>query len=270
MTTRASLFIFCLEMIAISGFASDHKVEGNGNLITKEIKIGDYDEITLVSSADFEYEQSDKAPYLSITLDENLFEYLIAKVEGKNLRIYPKSIHKDRDNGQSYQLRPTTFKIKSNSKELKELNTVGSGSFVISKPIKINKTEINMAGSGSVTFKGLVEGYKLECNMAGSGEISAQKLQLDNLSCNLASSGEINISGTVDRASFNVAGSGEIKADGCKVRKVECSIASSGEIHVYASEYLDASVVGSGEIHYKGNPEVSKSIIGSGSIRKAD
>ena len=42
---------------------------GTGN---REIKISDYDEITFVGSADFEYEQSDKAPYLSVTIDENL------------------------------------------------------------------------------------------------------------------------------------------------------------------------------------------------------
>ncbi|MFS6555277.1 hypothetical protein VPJ68_07305, partial [Parabacteroides distasonis] len=41
-------------------------------------------------------------------------------------------------------LRPTVYKIKSNSKELKELNTVGSGSFIISKPTKVNRMEINM------------------------------------------------------------------------------------------------------------------------------
>lgn len=270
MTTRVSLFIFCLQMIAVCGFASDNKVDGNGNPLTKEFKISDYDEITLVGSADFEYEQSDKAPFLSITIDENLFSYLVVKVEGRTLKIYPKSIHENSNNGQSYELQSTVFKIRSNSKELKELNTVGSGSFIVNKPMKINKTEINMAGSGSVEFKGLVEGYKLECNMAGSGEISAKNLKLDGLSCNLASSGEINVNGTVDRASFSVAGSGEINAYGCKARKAECSVASSGEISVYAIESLDASVVGSGEIHYKGNPEISKSIMGSGSIHKAN
>lgn len=257
-------------MIAVSGFASGNKIDGNGNSITKEIKISDYDEITLVGTADFEYEQSDKAPYLSITLDENLFDYLIAKVEGKTLKIYPKPTKKGHDNGQSYDLQPTVFKIKSNSRELKELNTVGSGSFIVSKPMKINNTEVNMAGSGSVEFNALVEGNKMEFNLAGSGEISAKNLKLNGLSCSLASSGEISVGGTVDRVSYSVAGSGEIKAYGCKARKAECNVAGSGEAFVYADETLDANVAGSGEIHYKGNPEVSKSIMGSGSINKAN
>ena len=267
MKTRVSLFIFCIQMVAVCGFAADKRIDGNGNPETREIKISDYDEITLVGSADFEYEQSDKAPYLSVTIDENLFDYLVTEVEGGTLKIYPKSIKKGFNNN-SYDLRPTVYKIKSNSKELKELNTVGSGSFIISKPTKVNRMEINMAGSGNVELRGPVKGYKLECNMAGSGNIIAKDIQLDNLSCSLASSGEIEVIGTVDRASFNVAGSGEIKAFDCQARKAECNIASSGEISVYATQILDANIVGSGEIHYKGDPEISKSIMGSGSINK--
>ena len=196
----------------------------------------------------------------------------MTEVEGGTLKIYPKSIKKGFNNN-SYDLRPTVYKIKSNSKELKELNTVGSGSFIISKPTKVNRMEINMAGSGNVELRGPVKGYKLECNMAGSGNIIAKDIQLDNLSCSLASSGEIEVIGTVDRASFNVAGSGEIKAFDCQARKAECNIASSGEISVYATQILDANIVGSGEIHYKGDPEISKSIMGSGfpfpSIRRS-
>mgnify|MGYP000310587861 len=56
MKTRVSLFIFCIQMIAVCGFAADKRIDGNGNPETREIKISDYDEITFVGSADFEYE----------------------------------------------------------------------------------------------------------------------------------------------------------------------------------------------------------------------
>ena len=53
MKTRVSLFIFCIQMIAVCGFAADRRIDGNGNPETREIKISDYDEITfapLISS----------------------------------------------------------------------------------------------------------------------------------------------------------------------------------------------------------------------------
>ena len=99
MKTRVSLFIFCIQMIAVCGFAADRRIDGNGNPETREIKISDYDEITfcwsrLISSMNSRI----KAPYLSVTIDENLFDYLVTEVEGGTLKIYPKSIKKGFNN----------------------------------------------------------------------------------------------------------------------------------------------------------------------------
>ena len=49
MKTRVSLFIFCIQMIAVCGFAADRRIDGNGNPETREIKISDYD-APLISS----------------------------------------------------------------------------------------------------------------------------------------------------------------------------------------------------------------------------
>ena len=43
MKTRVSLFIFCIQMVAVCGFAADKRIDGNGNPETREIKISDYD-----------------------------------------------------------------------------------------------------------------------------------------------------------------------------------------------------------------------------------
>ena len=73
MKTKVSLLIACL-LITLTGFAfTNEKVEGNGNIITKEISISDYNEISTVGVMEFVYEQSDAAPYLKIMIDENLF-----------------------------------------------------------------------------------------------------------------------------------------------------------------------------------------------------
>lgn len=89
MKTKVSLLIACL-LITLTGFAfTNEKVEGNGNIITKEISISDYNEISTVGVMEFVYEQSDAAPYLKIMIDENLFPLLKAQVDGKELIIGP-------------------------------------------------------------------------------------------------------------------------------------------------------------------------------------
>lgn len=269
MKTRVALFLFVLQMIAISGYASGNRIDGNGHIVTREFPISDYDGISFVGWGDFEYEQSNKAPFLSITIDENLLEYLDVKVEGKTLKIEPKKSTSMLSRN-SYNLNPTSFKIRSNSRKLQELNVVGSGDFTMNKPIAIEQLEINKAGSGNILFNGKMTGRKLECKVAGSGTIVVADLHLESLKCSLAGSGEARVKGKVDRAEYSVAGSGKLDAYDCIARKADCSTAGSGRIHAYAEEYLEASIAGSGQVYYKGNPEVSKSIMGSGSVRKAN
>lgn len=249
MKTKVSLLIACL-LITLTGFAfTNEKVEGNGNIITKEISISDYNEISTVGVMEFVYEQSDAAPYLKIMIDENLFPLLKAQVDGKELIIGPKKIKENSRNGNSYNLQPTKFKVITNSREIKELNVVSSGDFIIASPINIGKLEINLASSGSVV---------------------ASNIDLAGIECSLAGSGYIQIAGKADRAEYNLAASGNIKAYECVTGKTECNIAGSGNIQTHTRNQLEANIVGSGNVYYKGNPTTSKSIIGSGKLKSAN
>lgn len=270
MKTKVSLLMACL-LTVFSGFAGTTKtVKGNGNVITKEISISDYNEISTVGVQEFVYEQSDAAPYLKVTIDENLLSLLKIQVDGKELKVEPKKINETSRHGNAYQLDPTTFKVVTNSRELKELNVVSSGDFIISGPININKLEINMAGSGNILLKKRTTGNKLEINLASSGCVIASDIHLKDIECSLAGSGLIQVEGSSEQAEYNLAASGNIKANDCISEKTECNIVGSGSIHAYAKDRLEANIVGSGNVYYKGDPIISKSILGSGKLKKAN
>lgn len=265
MKTTTFLLLLCLWLTTTVCMANSRHIQGNGKVVTTTIPITAYDEISLAGSLEFEYVQSDAVPYLELTIDENLISYVVAEVKGHTLHIYPKQEEQGR---QSYQLRPTRFKVKSNSKTLRDCSLAGSAILSVVSPLKIEKLEASVAGSGEIHFEKKLSGRKAAFSVAGSGEITAADLQTDNLECSVAGSGEINLNGEVARVSYSVAGSGELHGFGCKAKNAECSVAGSGTIEVYAVDQLDASVASSGEIRYRGNPSLSKSIVGSGSIQK--
>lgn len=270
MKTKVFLFLTCLLIAWTGSVATAKTVDGNGNVITKEISISDYNEISAAGVWEFVYEQSDAAPYLKITIDENLFPLLQAEVDGKELKIGPKRVNGNRLTGNTYNLNPTAFKVVTNSREIKELNVASSGNFIIAGPIDINKLEVNMAGSGKVLIEKRVKGNKLEINMAGSGDVIASDVDLSSAECSMAGSGFIQLGGKADRAEYNQAGSGGIKAFDCFVTKAECNISGSGTVQANAREHIEANIVGSGKVYYKGDPTTSKSIIGSGKLKKVD
>lgn len=207
MKTKVSLLIACL-LTTLTGFAfTNEKVEGNGNIITQEISISDYNEISTVGVMEFVYEQSDAAPYLKIMIDENLFPLLKAQVDGKELIIGPKKIKENSRNGNSYNLQPTKFKVITNSREIKELNVVSSGDFIIASPINIGKLEINMAGSGYIQIAGKAD--RAEYNLAASGSIKAYECVTGKTECNIAGSGNIQTH-TRNQLEANIVGSGNV------------------------------------------------------------
>lgn len=152
MKTRVFFFMTCIWLLATNGFAQN-TIKGDGNIITKEISISDYDEISYVGKVNIEYEQSNASPFFKITIDENILSHLDIKVKGKTLIIQPKD-EKKSFNGKSYglNLQPTVCEIKTNSRELKEISAVGGGEFVAKSPLKTDKLDISVAGSSTINF----------------------------------------------------------------------------------------------------------------------
>ena len=152
MKTRAFFFMVCIWLLATNGFAQN-TIKGDGNIITKEISISDYDEISYVGKVNIEYEQSNASPFFKITIDENILPHFEIKVKGKTLIIQPKDERKY-FNGNSYglNLQPTVCEIKTNSRELKEISAVGGGEFVAKSPLKVDKLDISIAGSSTINF----------------------------------------------------------------------------------------------------------------------
>ena len=120
MKTKAFFFMVCIWLLTTNGFAQN-TIKGDGNIITKEISISDYDEISYVGKVNIKYEQSNASPFFKITIDENILPHLDIKIKGKTLIIQPKN-EKKYFNGNSYglNLQPTVCEIKTSSRELKE------------------------------------------------------------------------------------------------------------------------------------------------------
>lgn len=278
MKTRLSILFACMLLTATCGFAKSKIIEGNGKLVTKEISIKDYDEISALGEATIEYEQSSASPYLKVTVDENILPYLKIKMKGKTLDIgfsekFNNETTEETDrNGNTNrfgaQLQPTRYIIKTNSQNLKDISLVANCHLIVNSQFKAERISGSIAGGGTIDFSQSTDIYKGNFSVAGSGTIYLRKFKATSLECSVAGSGNIQLNGKADRAEFSVAGGGDIEGYSCEVRKAECSVAGGGNIQVYATDQLDASIAAGGKIRYKGDPTVSKSTVSGGSIKK--
>lgn len=216
-------------------------IKGNGNIVKKELVVTDYDKVKINGSQSFIYEQKTQdAAKLFVEIDENLAEYVKAKVSGGKLEIYLDGVN-------SYSL--TKFVVSSNSKNLSEVSVSGSGKFISDGQIKADDVMLKVSGSGKINLNKLVVG---------------------SVTSSVSGSGNVTLKGMAQSSNLSVSGSGSIDVYELSQSESTCSVSGSGRIKTTAKDKLKLSVSGSGEIEYAGNAHVEQSKSGSGKIVKLD
>ncbi len=252
------------------------KVKGNGNVITKEIPVSEYDKLDLggdvsVSkngpwggkNADgpiFKYTHG-KAATLTITMDENLFEYLKVKSDGGELSIRTRN---------NTRIRPTRCVIESGSENLESLRVSGSMDFESQNAIEEESLDIKVSGGGDISFPEKVTTRSCRFTISGGGDLDCGQLDCGELACKVSGGGDARLRGKADKADYTISGGGDLNAYGIDVRVLECSVSGGGDARVRASETMKLSASGGGDLYYKGPAKVSKSKSGAGDIHDAN
>lgn len=246
MKTKTLITTLCLAFFLTTASVNaqwwgSEKVKGNGNMVTKERKTGDYDAISVAGSFDVEL-VSGREGNITISAEENLIKHIETEVKGDVIKI---RIEK------GYSLRPSRGKkilITVPFKDISKVSLAGSGDvFTKNSSIKANSFKASLAGSGDIVLD--VDATTVEGSLAGSGDIS--------------------LKGSATDFECRVAGSGDIHAYDLKARNVEVSISGSGDVQVHCDGSLKGRISGSGGIKYKGSPDKEDTkVSGSGSISK--
>ena len=212
------------------------KVIGNGNQITIERTVQDYEDINVAGAFDIELVKG-KEGDLSILIDENLQDYLVTKLKGETLYIRWK---------REYKVRPKhTVQIQIPFKEI---------------------DGVSLVGSGSISNKDIINSPNFEIDLAGSGTINLH-LETNDTDCSMAGSGSVILKGNSNDFVCSKAGSGDLQSYDFTCNRIAISSAGSGSAEVFVTDTLQAQTAGSGSIHYKGDPKHdSLRVAGSGRI----
>jgi len=215
-----------------------NKVNGNGDVVTKNRTTNDYDQIKVSGSLDVVLVSGTEGK-LTIKAESNLIKHIKTEVDNDVLKLYTEK---------GFYLRP------SRGKKL-----------LITVPFKdLNK--VTLSGSGDIVGKDVIKATAFKTGVSGSGDVTLQ-VNSKNAEGFVTGSGDLVLTGSSDNFECSLTGSGDIEAFGLSANEVDASVTGSGDIQVTASESIRARVTGSGDIDYKGNPEIEdKKVSGSGDI----
>ena len=242
-------------------------IKASKNYVTKDIRVSDFEKISLAGGQNVIYTQKPGAPKVEVYTSDNIIEVLDIRVKDNTLIIgFKKGVNVSYDK----------LDVRVNSQDLSGVSVAGSGDFTFTNGLKTsNDLSLSVAGSGdikgqnlscndmkvSIAGSGDINTESIQCNnlktsIAGSGDMGIKKITAANVEASIAGSGTIVLSGTSQEASYSIAGSGDLFADGLESKRVSSSISGSGDIKCFATDFLKVRTSGSGSVGYKGNPEL--------------
>lgn len=216
-------------------------IEGEGDLVTEDRILKEFEIIVLRCSADLIIHQNkiSNSCKATVSAQENLLPYIHSNVEGSKLVIDVE--------GCITSNKRIEIEIASNA--LSKIYNDGSGTISSSNILKNDELKIILDGSGDVNVRS--KGESLECNLNGSGDII--------------------IDGSFNSLDLELDGAGDFEGDQLEVNSAEIHSDGSGSTTVQVKDKLNVHLDGSGDVKYYGSPVLEDMIDdGSGSIKSMD
>lgn len=234
--TLATLLLCSIVVTAQWG----RRIKGNGNEVTIERSVGEYDVVAVAGWFDVELVSGNEGA-LKLRGESNLLKYIKTEVkEGGKLVI---KVEK------GVNLKPSSW---------------NSGIY-ITVPVE-DISAVSLSGSGDVVSNTTLKADRFKASIAGSGDVELDVVA-EELSAQLSGSGDIVLEGSARDFDVQVSGSGDVKAYDLEADNVTAQVSGSADIKVTANQMLKARVSGSGDISYKGNPgKIDTKVSGSGDI----
>jgi len=253
-------WLIVLIALCITTVSAGERIKGNGNIITKTIPVDEFTDLRLgeriqsrsigfdffkrskKSFPIFNYSQTSGNSSLTITTDENLFDYIdIEQTDGK-IRI--------KAQGDNLEVNPTKLVIEGKSKQLQKVNISGTMNFIVE----------NLLDVPDVSF-----------SISGVGDIKISEIVCDHLRCDISGVGNIYLDGKVKAAEYYVSGVGKVKAYDCEVDDLKCDMSGVGNMEVLALKNISSNTSGVGSVKYRGDAVVSNSVAsGIGRIKRVN
>jgi hypothetical protein len=274
------------------------RMEGSGNIETREFDFSDFTKVEIGSAFDFEISRSDSYG-ISITADDNLFENIQVTKEGKTLKIGIASriaLITIVDFG------TTARKAVIRMPQLTGLDISGASQGIVSGFESTEELEVDVSGASELSFRDLVAG-DVDIDVSGAGLVlmtgsvrdmvaeasGASRIELMTLSAGdarLSLSGASRIEGTLkaDNIDFDLSGAssalmngstGDIRVEASGASRVnlanltvnnaDVTLAGASTAGINLDGKLDMSLSGASLLNYTGTPILGEFNLSGGS-----
>jgi RNA polymerase sigma factor (sigma-70 family) len=216
--------------LAAKNTAAKNKIDGSGKAITKEINVRDFTSVDVNSAFEVEITRGENFK-TTITIDDNLFEYVKALKEDTTLKIQME--------GQGRSIFPKAgMRAVITMPHLESLSLGGVSKGTV-KGFKSTK-RLTFKLNGASSLHGAIAAGKIDCYVSGASSMSLEGSGTD---CRLEASG----AGRLDLAKFSL-------------ENLNVDLSGAATAVASVKNKLDYDISGAATLTYRGEPEIGRSI----------
>jgi hypothetical protein len=216
-------------------------VIGSGNLETRDFDYSDFTRLEVGNAFRVEVNPSESFS-ISITLDDNMFDYLYVSKSGETLKIRLKS-------GYRYSNHTAIAEVAMPEIQRLELSGATSGTVEGFSSIRDFTAEISGASSLDIAF--MTTGG-VDFGLSGASRLAGNIVAGGDARFNLSGASSIALSGSADDLNADASGASHLELDDFTVRNanIEFSGASNGTVNMDGTLNVDLS--GASHLYYIG------------------
>lgn len=238
---------FCLGISPDFSFWGD-RIKGSGNLVKETREVGSFTAVKITNHGNLYIEIGDRF-HLEIEAEDNIQEYLQAKVKGDTL-----VIGKDRRSVNINPRKKMSYYLTVPPNTLKALIATSHGDIhcpALNQP----EVRIHSTSHGNI-FVETIEAQNVDITMTSHGDLSITSLTAEQLNVEQTSHGRIRIEeGRCGNLDLQQTSHGHFKATGLNVETADVHQTSHGLIKLSVHGDLTVRATSHGDIYYRGDPQ---------------
>ena len=220
------------------------RVIGSGNLVTEEMDFSDFTIVEVGSAFEVEITQSDSYS-VSITADDNLFDYIEVFRTGDTLTIRLKS-------GYSYQW-PLTLRAEITMPELYELELSGATRGTVEGFSSSHKFVLGLSGASSLTMVDISAG-DIEIDLSGASSVTGGITASGDAHFTLSGGSTVGLEGVANDLLIGASGASNLEISDFPVHNANVNLSGASRATVNLDGRLDADLSGGSHLIYIGEP----------------
>ena len=217
-------------------------VTGSDKTATWDFDYRDFTKIEAGYAFDVDIVKADSY-LISVTVDDNLYEYLDIRKQGNTLHIRLKP---------NYNYRNTTQKAAINLPDLEKLGLSGASKAKVTGFSSSHTVDFELSGASEADISNITAG-DTNFKLSGASEASGSIAMADGI-FELSGASSLELEGSANDIDIGASGASHVKLSGFSVVDAEVNLSGASTATINASGRLDGDLSGASKLYYMGNP----------------